>query len=354
MKVIIMQLIDGKSLANKVQESVTKSTEILKHEKNIVPGLAVILIGDDPASQAYVKMKAKACEKVGFYSITHNMPDTISQDEIIATIEMMNDNPRIDGILVQLPLPKHIDTDKILEVIDPKKDVDGFHPYNVGRLVTGLDGFVACTPLGVMKMLEAYGITLEGKDVCVVGASNIVGKPMASLLLNANATVTITHIHTKDLKGHTLAADIVIVGVGLPGLIKADMVKEGAIVIDIGINRIADGTLVGDVDFPGSEQKMQLHHSCTWRRGSDDDRDAAQKHPKICTKERDMKKFLNKLIHFSGTWTGTIIIVLFLIFFVAQSFVIPSGSMKRTLLIGDFLFAKKFSYGIPTPHLPLA
>ncbi len=250
-----MQLIDGKSLANKVQENVAKATERLKQEKNIVPGLAVILIGDDPASQAYVKMKAKACEKVGFYSITHNMPDTISQNEIIATIEMMNDNPRIDGILVQLPLPKHIDTDKIIEVIDPKKDVDGFHPYNVGRLVTGLDGFVACTPLGVMKMFEAYSIALEGKDVCVVGASNIVGKPMASLLINANATVTITHVYTKDLRAHTLAADIIIVGVGLPGLIKADMVKEGAIVIDIGINRLEDGKLVGDVDFPNVSKK---------------------------------------------------------------------------------------------------
>ena len=250
-----MQLIDGKSLANKVQENVAKATEGLKQEKNIVPGLAVILIGDDPASQAYVKMKAKACEKVGFYSITHNMPDTISQNEIIATIEMMNDNPRIDGILVQLPLPKHIDTDKIIEVIDPKKDVDGFHPYNVGRLVTGLDGFVACTPLGVMKMFEAYSIALEGKDVCVVGASNIVGKPMASLLINANATVTITHVYTKDLRAHTLAADIIIVGVGLPGLIKADMVKEGAIVIDIGINRLEDGKLVGDVDFPDVSKK---------------------------------------------------------------------------------------------------
>ena len=253
-----MQLIDGKSLANKVQENVAEATEALKQEKNIVPGLAVILIGDDPASQAYVKMKAKACEKVGFYSITHNMPDTISQDEIIATIDMMNDNPRIDGILVQLPLPEHIETDKILEVIDPKKDVDGFHPYNVGRLVIGLEGFVACTPLGVMKMFEAYDITLEGKDVCVVGASNIVGKPMANLLLNANATVTITHIHTRNLKAHTLAADIVIVGVGLPGLIKADMVTEGAIVIDIGINRIADGTLVGDVDFPEVSKKCSF------------------------------------------------------------------------------------------------
>ena len=250
-----MQLIDGKSLAKKVQTTIATEVAQLKQEKNIVPGLAVILIGDDPASHAYVKMKAKACENVGFYSITHNMPDTISQDEIIATIEMMNNNPRIDGILVQLPLPKHVDTDKILEVIDPKKDVDGFHAYNVGRLVTGLDSFVACTPLGVMKMFEEYNIELRGQDVCVVGASNIVGKPMASLLLNAEATVTITHIYTKDLKAHTSKADIVVVGVGVPGLIKEDMVKEGAIVIDIGINRIEDGSLVGDVDFENVSPK---------------------------------------------------------------------------------------------------
>jgi len=250
-----MQLIDGKALAEKVQRHVTHEVEKLKQEKNIVPGLAVILVGDDPASHAYVKMKAKACENVGFYSITHNMPDTISQEEIIATIEMMNANPRIDGILVQLPLPKHIDTTEILEVIDPQKDVDGFHAYNVGRLVTGLDSFVACTPLGVMKMFEEYGIELQGKDVCVVGASNIVGKPMASLLLNANATVTVTHIYTKDLKAHTLAADIVVVGVGVPGLIKEDMIRKGAVVIDIGINRLENGSLVGDVDFPNVSPK---------------------------------------------------------------------------------------------------
>jgi len=253
-----MQLIDGKSLANRVQEQVADEVEELKQVQNIVPGLAVILIGDDPASHAYVKMKAKACERVGFYSITHNMPDTIGQDEIIGTIKMMNDNPRIDGILVQLPLPSHIDTDKILEVIEPKKDVDGFHAYNVGRLVTGLDSFVACTPLGVMKMFEAYDINLEGRDVCVVGASNIVGKPMASLLLNANATVTVTHIYTKDLKKHTLNADIIIVGVGVPALIKEDMVKEGAIVIDIGINRVSDGSLVGDVDFTNVSKKCSF------------------------------------------------------------------------------------------------
>ncbi len=244
-----MQIIDGKSLAEVTRKNVAKEVEILSSEHNIVPGLAVILVGDDPASHAYVKMKAKACKEVGFYSIVHEMPDTISQDEIIGTIEMMNDNPRINGILVQLPLPEHIDTDAIIEVIDPAKDVDGFHPYNVGRLVTKLDSFVPCTPLGVMKMLEEYDIDPKGKDVCIVGASNIVGKPMAALLLNADATVTVTHIFTKDLSSHTRQADIVIVGVGVPGLIKGDMVKEGAVVIDIGINKLNDGKLVGDVDF---------------------------------------------------------------------------------------------------------
>jgi methylenetetrahydrofolate dehydrogenase (NADP+)/methenyltetrahydrofolate cyclohydrolase len=245
-----MQLIDGKSLANKIQADITIKVSKLKEEKNITPGLAVLLIGDDPASQAYVKMKAKACKEVGFYSIVHEMPTTITQDEIISTIEMMNANPRIDGILVQLPLPSHVDTNKIIEIINPKKDVDGFHPYNVGRLVAGLDSFVACTPLGVMKMFEEYNIDLQGKDVCVVGASNIVGKPMASLLLNANATVTITHIYTKDLAFHTKKADIVIVGTGVPKLIKKEMIKEGAIVIDIGIIKLPDGTITGDVDFP--------------------------------------------------------------------------------------------------------
>jgi len=253
-----MQLIDGKSLAKQTLDSVATEVDRLKQEKNIVPGLAVILIGDDPASHAYVKMKAKTCEKVGFYSITHSMPDTISQDEIMATIEMINANPRIDGILVQLPLPAHIDTEKILEIIDPKKDVDGFHPYNVGRLVTNLDSFVPCTPLGVMRMFQKYEIELKGKDVCVVGASNIVGKPMASLLLNADATVTLTHIHTKDLKSHTTKADIVIVGVGKPNLITKDMIKDDAIVIDIGINRLDNGKLVGDVDFDNVKNKCSF------------------------------------------------------------------------------------------------
>ncbi|MDD3775480.1 MAG: bifunctional methylenetetrahydrofolate dehydrogenase/methenyltetrahydrofolate cyclohydrolase FolD [Sulfurovaceae bacterium] len=244
-----MQLIDGKALANKIHTQIASKVSKLKEEKNIIPGLAVILVGDNPASHAYVKMKAKACKEVGFYSIVHEMPSTITQEEILATINMMNQNPHIDGILVQLPLPKHIDTNQILEVIDPRKDVDGFHPYNVGRLVSGLDSFVACTPLGVMKMFEEYNIDLKGKDVCVVGASNIVGKPMANLLINANATVTVTHIFTKDLASHTRKADIVIVGTGVPKLIKKDMIKDGAIVIDIGINKLEDGSIVGDVDF---------------------------------------------------------------------------------------------------------
>jgi methylenetetrahydrofolate dehydrogenase (NADP+)/methenyltetrahydrofolate cyclohydrolase len=249
-----MQLIDGKSLSQKVQSSVQAEVEKLKQEKNIVPGLAVVIVGDDPDSHAYVSMKEKACKSVGFYSIAHKMPETITQDEIIQIITMMNNNPHIHGILVQLPLPPHIDTNKILEVIDPKKDVDGFHAYNVGRMVTNLDSFVACTPLGVMKMFQEYNIDLQGKDVVVVGASNIVGKPMAALLLNANATVTVTHIYTKDLASHTRNADIIIVGVGKPNLITEDMVKDGAIVVDIGINKV-NGKIVGDVDFENISKK---------------------------------------------------------------------------------------------------
>ena len=243
-----MTLIDGKKLSKKIEKSIANEVVKLK-EDGVIPGLAVVLVGDDPASHTYVAMKEKSCKNVGFYSIVHKMPDTITQQEIIETIEMMNKNPRIDGILVQLPLPKHIDTTKILEVIDPSKDVDGFHPYNMGRVVENLDAFAPCTPVGVIEMFKEYYIDIEGKDVCVVGASNIVGKPMAALLLNKNATVTITHIYTKDLASHTKKADIVIVGVGVPGLIKEDMVKEGAIVIDIGINRLESGKLVGDVDF---------------------------------------------------------------------------------------------------------
>ena len=243
-----MTLIDGKELSQKIRKNVKKEIEILE-SVGVTPGLAVILVGDDPASKTYVSMKEKACEEAGIYSIVHKMPTSISQEKILEILDMINKNDYIDGILVQLPLPKHIDTDEIINAINPRKDVDGFHPFNVGRLVSGLDSFVPCTPLGVMKMFDEYDIDVKGKDVCVVGASNIVGKPMLNLLLNAGATVDICHIFTKDLKAHTKEADIIIVGVGKPNLIKEDMVKEGAIVIDIGINRLESGKLVGDVDF---------------------------------------------------------------------------------------------------------
>jgi len=250
-----MQILDGKALAKKIEENVTNEVAKLKAQTDVTPGLAVILVGQDPASQAYVSMKKKACDRVGFYSVTHEMPQDISQDAIENTITMMNKNPNIDGILVQLPLPPQIDTTKILELVDPAKDVDGFHPYNVGRLVTNLDGFVPCTPLGVMELLNEYDIDVKGKNCCVVGASNIVGKPMAALLLNADATVEICHIFTDDLKKHTRNADIILVGVGVINLIKEDMVKEGAIIIDIGINRADNGKLVGDVDFENVSKK---------------------------------------------------------------------------------------------------
>jgi len=252
-----MKLIDGKALSNKIKTSLKDEVKKLK-SLGITPGLAVLLVGDDPASHTYVKMKESSCEKTGIYSIVHKMPSDISQEKIVETIEMMNKNPNIDGILVQLPLPKHIDTDLILQTIDPKKDVDGFHPYNVGKLSLGLDGFVPCTPLGVMKMLKEYDINPKGLDVCVVGASNIVGKPMHNLLLNEFATVDICHIFTKDLKEHTKRADMVIVGVGKPNLITEDMVKEGAIVIDIGINKLDSGKLVGDVDFENVSKKCSF------------------------------------------------------------------------------------------------
>ena len=249
-----MTLIDGKVLSNKIKSNITDEVKKLK-AKGITPGLAVLLVGDDPASHTYVKMKENSCEKTGIYSIVHKMPSDISQEKIIETIEMMNKNPNIDGILVQLPLPKHIDTDLILQTIAPKKDVDGFHPYNVGKLSLGLDGFVPCTPLGVMHMLKEYDINPKGLDVCVVGASNIVGKPMHNLLLNEFATVDICHIFTKNLAAHTKRADMVIVGVGKPNLITEEMVKDGAIVIDIGINRLESGKIVGDVDFENVSKK---------------------------------------------------------------------------------------------------
>ena len=250
-----MVLLDGKILSAKIKEEVkVEVTQIVK-EKNITPGLAVILVGNDAASATYVASKAKACKDAGIYSVVHEMPESITQEELLETINMMNNNPKLDGILVQLPLPKHIDTTTVLEAINPLKDVDGFHPYNVGRMVSNLDSFLTATPFGVMRMFQEYGIELSGKNVVVIGSSDIVGKPMASLLINAKATVTVCNSRTKNLKAHTLAADIVVIAVGVPYLLKADMVKDGAIVIDVGINRLDTGKLVGDADFESLKEK---------------------------------------------------------------------------------------------------
>ena len=243
-----MTLLDGKSLSNAIESDLHDKIKALS-SRGITPGLAVILVGNNPASCAYVHMKAKACKRVGIYSSTHEMPSTITQDELLSVIEILNNNPNIDGILIQLPLPTHIDTSKILESIAPHKDVDGFHPFNMGRLSVGLGGFVPATPLGVMNLLRAYDIDVSGQDVAIVGMSNIVGKPLASLMLNAGASVSCCHILTRDVSAYTRAADIICVGVGKPSLITADMVKQGAIVVDIGINRLESGALVGDVAF---------------------------------------------------------------------------------------------------------
>ncbi len=248
-----MILLDGKALSKKIREGIKRKVVELK-QSGIIPGLAVILIGDNPASQLYVNMKTKACEDVGIYSINHRMPAEISEDELISVIKMLNDNPMVHGILVQLPLPKHIDEERVIESIDYKKDIDGFHPYNVGRLVRGYPLYYSCTPYGIMKLFEEYNIELEGKDAVIVGAGNITGKPMASMLLNANATVQMCHIYTKDLKDKTINADIVISAVGKPNLITEDMVKEGSIVVDVGISRVGD-KVVGDVDFENVSKK---------------------------------------------------------------------------------------------------
>jgi methylenetetrahydrofolate dehydrogenase (NADP+)/methenyltetrahydrofolate cyclohydrolase len=253
-----MVLLDGKILSAKIKEEVkVEVTQIVK-EKNITPGLAVILVGNDAASATYVASKAKACKDAGIYSVVHEMPESITQEELLETINMMNNNPKLDGILVQLPLPKHIDTTTVLEAINPLKDVDGFHPYNVGRMVSNLDSFLSATPFGVMRMLEEHNIELSGKDVVVIGSSDIVGKPMASLLINRKATVTVCNSRTKDLKAHTSKADIVIIAVGVPYLLKEDMVKDGAVVIDVGINRLDTGKLVGDADFEGLKNKCSF------------------------------------------------------------------------------------------------
>lgn len=243
-----MYILDGKAYSQEIEKNISIEVDYLK-ALGITPCLYVILVGNNPASLSYVTMKNKACNRVGIESKIIRFDENISQDTLLDEIQKLNNNKNVNGILVQLPLPKHIDSNIILESIDVNKDVDGFHPYNMGRLFCGLDSLLSATPFGIMMLLEHYSIEVKSKDVVIIGASNIVGKPLASLMLNAGASVSICHIFTKDIKKYTKEADIICVGVGKPSLLSSDMVKDGAIIIDIGINKLSDGSIVGDVDF---------------------------------------------------------------------------------------------------------
>lgn len=242
-------IIDGKIVSAKVREDL--KIQVMEFVKNtgVVPGLATVLVGDDPASHVYVKNKIKATEETGMKSLHFALPAAATEEQVLKLVDELNVDPLVHGILVQLPLPKQISTQKVLERIAPAKDVDGFHPYNVGRLTTGAPSLVSCTPYGVMKLLEHYGIDPAGKNAVVVGRSNIVGKPMALLLLNANATVTVVHSRTVDLKAHLKTADIVVAALGKAKFVKGEWLKQGCVVIDVGINRQENGKLCGDVDF---------------------------------------------------------------------------------------------------------
>ncbi|HED0463563.1 TPA: bifunctional methylenetetrahydrofolate dehydrogenase/methenyltetrahydrofolate cyclohydrolase FolD [Campylobacter coli] len=253
-----MTLLDGKALSAKIKQELKEKNKMLK-ENGVETCLAVILVGNDPASQTYVNSKAKACEECDIKSLVYRLDENTTQNELLALINTLSHDDSVHGILVQLPLPKHISKDLILESIISSKDVDGFHPINVGYLNLGLEsGFLPCTPLGVMKLLKAYDINLEGLDSVVIGASNIVGRPMATMLLNAGCTVSICHIKTKDLSAYTQKADLIIVAAGCVNLLRADMVKEGAIIIDVGINRLENGKIVGDVDFEEVSKKASF------------------------------------------------------------------------------------------------
>ncbi|AQT68649.1 Bifunctional protein FolD protein [Anaerohalosphaera lusitana] len=258
------QIIDGKQIASQMREEIkTKAAELT--EKGVQPGLAVILVGEDPASQSYVRAKEKACENCGIYSSDNRLSADTTEEELLALIDNFNKDPKIHGILVQLPLPKHIDEGKVLLAIDPNKDVDGFHPVNVGKMVVGEKAFLPCTPHGIIQLLVRSGVQLEGAEVVVVGRSNIVGKPIANMLIQksdtGNATVTVCHTRTKNMADHIKRADIVIAAAGGPNTVTADMVKEGAAIIDVGVNRVPDDTkkkgyrLVGDVDFECVKEK---------------------------------------------------------------------------------------------------
>lgn len=253
-----MEIIDGKAISLKIKDQLKEQTEKLKSEHGVVPCLAVIIVGDDPASKVYVSNKKKACEYIGFKSLEFVLEESTSQKELLSLIDKLNKDKDVDGILCQLPLPKHIDENTILNAIDYDKDVDAFHPTNVGKLMIGNYHMLPCTPAGVMELIDSTGIDLEGKNAVVVGRSNIVGKPLALLLLHKNATVTVCHSKTQNLKDICLGADVLIAAVGRPNFITADMVKSGAVVIDVGINRNADGKLCGDVDFQSVKEKASF------------------------------------------------------------------------------------------------
>ena len=261
------KIIDGKQVAADMRAELKEEVARLARD-GIVPGLGVILVGEDPASQSYVKAKERACEEIGLFSDDNRLPADASQQELMAIVEKMNNDPKINGILVQLPLPKHLNEAEVLLAIDPDKDVDGFHPMNVGRMVVGEKAFLPCTPHGVIQLLLRSGVKIEGADIVIVGRSNIVGKPVANMLIQknkmGNATVTVCHTRTKNLAEHTRRADIIIAAAGRPDTITADMVKDGVVVIDVGVNRVEDSTkkkgyrLVGDVDFEAVKEKAGL------------------------------------------------------------------------------------------------
>ena len=248
-------IIDGKKTSADIKEELRVETEAFIKETGVTPGLAVVIVGSDPASQVYVRNKCLACDKVGFYSEKYEMPEDTTEDALVELIEKLNTDDKIHGILVQLPLPRHIDVEKVLLTIKPSKDVDAFHPYNTGKIMQGKYDFLPCTPAGVMELLKRYNVEIKGKDCVVIGRSDIVGKPMAMLLLQADGTVTICHSRTKDLAEKCKNADIIVAAVGRANFVSGDMVKEGAVVIDVGINRLENGSLCGDVNYAEAAEK---------------------------------------------------------------------------------------------------
>ncbi|MDO7820798.1 bifunctional methylenetetrahydrofolate dehydrogenase/methenyltetrahydrofolate cyclohydrolase FolD [Helicobacter pylori] len=247
-------LLDGQALAYDIEKDLKNKIQIITAQTHKSPKLAVILVGKDPASITYVNMKIKACQRVGMDFDLKTLQENVTEAKLLSLIKDYNTDQNISGVLVQLPLPRHIDTKMVLEAIDPNKDVDGFHPLNIGKLCTQKESFLPATPMGVMRLLEHYHIGIKGKDVAIIGASNIIGKPLSMLMLNAGASVSVCHILTKDISFYTQNADIVCVGVGKPDLIKASMLKKGAVVVDIGINHLNDGRIVGDVDFTNAQK----------------------------------------------------------------------------------------------------